>query len=87
MIETVYFLRFQGFRPDIQVGIKIPEPCCGEVHNNRFVWLAVLGVINNRRQLVPRNQENITFLKMVGRIGLYNFGFTGNEPNQHMVIE
>jgi hypothetical protein len=49
--------------------------------------LAILRVIDDGGQLVPRDQENITCFENPCPIRLYDPGFTGNEPDQHMMFE
>jgi hypothetical protein len=45
------------------------------MHDNRLLRLAVLGIINNRGELVPWNQKDITLFKEIRRIGLHDFRF------------
>ncbi|MNI43543.1 hypothetical protein D3C73_978760 [compost metagenome] len=57
------------------------------MHHHGFMRQAVFRIVDNGCKLVPRNQENIACFKNEGRFCLYNLGFPGYEPYQHMVIE
>lgn len=85
--ETLDLRNFARFWFQIDISVKLPEPFRSQMHHDRFMRQTVFGVIDDRRKLVPRDQENVARLEYPGLVGLDDFRFPGHEPNEHVAFE
>lgn len=85
--KAVNFLLGQCILLILGLVIKLFQPFSGQVHDHGLVRQPVFRIVDDRGEFVPGDQENIPCPEAKSRFCLYDFCFSRDEPDQHVVIK